>query len=686
MKRIPVTKDSYQATPVSRAKSKMGIPQAHVGKVDKVKTRQAAVMGGAGFGWNTFSGNGMNTSVYNNSYANMGQGSGAFGDVPLYFAMMNQNNGGVLYWPVTLKEKFEWYRYFARSDPFVKRAVCLNTDLPMSRLILRMPQMKDKKRKAKILRKYENMVKKLKLFDKLHSILFEINVLGNCFAYVEYDEEKKEWAKIYIMPPEEIVVSKIPMSDISKIQWCPELLKNVLNRFTIPVKTPEDYKRFVDGLDEGEKEVMENIPYEAVQQLVENRGTLVMDTDPYSGEANEVGTFCYHFADKRHEYHDLGVSPLECVLVPLLMKEHYKYTQLSLASRNMTPRNKISAPEIDSVALEDLREQIDMSMLNPDYTIVTNYEWNWEQIGAENRLIDLSKEYETIENQMYAGLGVTKELLTGEGMYSGSKISIEILNTRYLLVREMLQRFVEDNLFLPIADANNFYDTDEDGNKIYYYPRLSFSRLTIRDNAEVFDSLFQLYQKGSVPIDTILDLFNLDGDEISEKLISDMFTPKDAVFNDLLRGIYAGLGDKIVEGTDLSDQIIATMLGPQGKHLTKVEPPQEEGMAGGFDNGVGDLEAPTTQDKVEDVVGTGGQDDTNTDVEVPDGGLTVADFLQEIEESDSSETSTSSSSLSSASSDVTVGDIIGEPDNQTTSQPAVKESSIVANNKNRKNK
>lgn len=52
-------------------------------------------------------------------------------------------------------------------------------------------------------------------------------------------------------------------------------------------------------------------------------------------------------------------------------------------------------------------------MLSPDYSIVTNYDVNWNTIGAENRLIDLQREYETIENQIFAGFGVTRELLTG---------------------------------------------------------------------------------------------------------------------------------------------------------------------------------------------------------------------------------------------------------------------------------
>ena len=565
--------------------------KAVTGKINKEKILEAnkvkqAAVGGMGFGWNTFSGSGMNTGYLNNSYANMGQSTTAFGDVPLYFALMNQQNGGILYWPVTIKQKYSWYRYFVKADPMVKSAVRLHSDLPMSKLVLRMPKMENKQLRKKILYKYENMVKKINLFQKLHSVLFETNVLGNAYAFIEFNEESKEWQKIVILPPEEITVSKLPMSNESKIQYSPEILSSLLKRFSISIASQIEYDNWIQTLNPEQKQVVENVPYEFAKQLVENDGKLIMDTSPYCGdEEHKIGSFVYHFYDKKHEYEDIGVSPLECVLVPLLMKEHYKYTQLSLASRNMTPRNKISAPGISEEALDQLREQIDMSMLNPDYSIVTNYDWQWEQIGAENRLIDLGREYENINEQLFAGLGVTKELLTGEGMYSGSKISIEILNTRYLLVREMLQRFVEDSLFLPMAKENDFYELDEYGNKHWIYPRLSFSRLTIRDNSEVFDSLFQLYQKGSLPISYLYEVFNLDEDEINEKLKSDMFTVKDATYNDLIRGIYSDLSQKITEETDLVDQIINTMIGPEGKKLTKKEPPQEQG---GYDDSYGD--------------------------------------------------------------------------------------------------
>ena len=282
--------------------------------------------------------------------------------------------------------------------------------------------------------------------------------------------------------------------------------------------------------------------------------------------------------------------------MPLLQQTHYQYTQLSLSSRNMTPRNVVTAEGISEDALNDLREQVDQSMLSPDYSVVTNFSIQWDQIGAENRLIDLSRENEVIENELFAGLGVTREILTGEGLYSGNKISVEILNTKYLIIRERLQNFVEEYLFKPVALQNGFYEDDEDGNRTWFYPTLGFTRLTIRDNQEVFDQLFQLYQKGSVPIGMILDIFNINSEDVDEELRKDLFTVRDATFNEMLRQVYNSLGDKIAENTDLAKQIAESLLGPEGKKLkyTGEDADEEESgdEGGGDDAGGGDEGSP----------------------------------------------------------------------------------------------
>jgi len=279
------------------------------------------------------------------------------------------------------------------------------------------------------------------------------------------------------------------------------------------------------------------------------------------------------------------------------MKEHYKYTQLSLAMRNMTPKNKIAAENITPPQLDELREQVDLSSLDPDYTVMTNYSWEWEQIGAENRLLDLQREYEVIENQLFAGLGVTRELLTGDSHYSGSRINVEIMNTRYMLIREIIKGYVEESLFRPMAVANDWYELDENGEKQYIYPTLGFHRITIRDNQEVFDTLFQLYQKGSLPVDLLYEVLNIDSDEIHATLAHDLFTIKDAMFNDVVRQASGDVGTFLTENTDLNDRV--------AKYLNlKVTGGGEEDadMGGGFG---GDEDAAPVESEFDDNLGLG---------------------------------------------------------------------------------
>lgn len=548
---------------------------AKSGKVDFKKQKTASVIGFDGVGSSSVSG-------YRSSYMNSGSSVGAFGDVPLPFVLLNENNGGIFYWPVTLKEKYSWYRFFAKEDPVVGAAIDLQIELPLSKIMLKMPRVKDRELKERILSKYESVMQKLNLFSKMQNILREYLVIGNSFNFLEWDDENKEWSKMIQLIPEEVDVTTLPLSDYSLIKYKPEVLVRLIKKLDTNLEEISSIEELKDYLTDEEYMSISGVPFEMIKQLYKD-GAVVIDSDPYINDTNQVGSFVHHFARSKQEYEDYGVSILERVLNPLILRELFKNTQVGLSTRNMTPKNKISAPGITPSQLEELREQIDLSYLNPDYAIVTNFDWHWEQIGSEHRLLDLSKEYENIDQQLYSALGVTKELLTGEGMYSGSKISVEILNTRCLLIREMFQEFIEKRLFEPMAEANDFFEYDKFGVKKYLYPKISFNRLTIRDNAEVFDSLFQLYQKGSLPVDIIYDLFNLNADEINEKLKQDMFTPKDSQFNELIRSVYNYCSQQ-VQSSNLPKVILESLKGPNGEKIEVQEQQDDFGGGGGGDD------------------------------------------------------------------------------------------------------
>jgi hypothetical protein len=525
--------------------------------------------------------------AYRSSYANgLDQRSGTY-DVPTYFVQMNDQNGGVLYWPVTLAEKYQWYRYWARTDAYIGRALELLSDLPMSKLTLNLPKDCPEKIRDEVLEVFEYQMEILGMFELCQDILWERNMIGNVSIFHEWDEKRKMWSRAVMLPPEEVFIFEMPFSHGNKqVQYRPERLVSMIM---------QGERGEEDGYGGGncnnangslQAEILENIPAELVE-MVRTQGCIVMDTDP------TTGSFVHHIARRKSRYHDLGASVLERVLVPMLQKEHYKYTQLSLASRNMTPKNLVTANGLLPGELDDLRTQIDLSYLDPDYTIVTNYDVTWEQIGAQDRLLDLSSEYERIESQIFAALGVTRELLTGEGSFSGNKITVEILNTMFLLERNVLTNYIEKQLFQPIAEAHGWFEEKENGVKKYWYPKVGFNRLTIRDNAEVFDSLFQLYQKGSLDVDVIYELFNINSDDVARRLKAQLFTVKDATFNRSVEEINSEVGRAIAERTDIVDRVAEYL----GLNIKEEEPEggEEDGGFGDFGDFGGDAEEPAVE-------------------------------------------------------------------------------------------
>ena len=102
---------------------------------------------------------------------------------------------------------------------------------------------------------------------------------------------------------------------------------------------------------------------------------------------------------------------------------------------------------------------------------------------------------------------------------------------------------------------------DEYGNEVLLYPRISFTRLAIRDNEQFFDAAFQLYQKGSISIDLILDILNIDPDSTKDKIERDLFTVNDALFNEVMRNLYTNVAAPLVDNTDAAEKIAEQGVG-----------------------------------------------------------------------------------------------------------------------------
>jgi hypothetical protein len=512
--------------------------------------------------------------------------------------------------PQSLRERREIYRHFYHSDPIVGQAIDLHTELPMSKVRLSKPkptthpkEFKSPEHYAKyILNFFERMCSKNKLFQRLITASRHYWLDGNVFLFAEdstvevpedvghklerkkkavlnedgsadeyevdeieehpdkedrelayYQKHYQGWSRLIVLPIDQVKLETYSFTDNIKVDLIPSDRDRAL------------IERAKSG-DEDAQKVVASMPAE-VRNFIESGKLIPLGTDP------DEGSFVYHLAARRNAGEELGASLLDRVLRVLYYREKLRQAQTQIASRAMTPKRVVWGEGLSDVDTDDLREQVDLAMVDPDYTIVSNYEVHWEEIGSKDRLLDLQSEYEITDKQLYAGLGVTESLLNGESTFSGDRVKLEVINTRYLLFREIIQEYVEENLFKPVARRKGFVEVDEFGDEVVLFPKLSFTRLALRDSQDTYDALFNLYQKGSISVDLILEMFNIDPSDTREKIEHDLGTVNDPTFNEVVRGMYGEASRMLAEKTDIVERLAKYMK----LEMKEAPPPEEEG-------------------------------------------------------------------------------------------------------------
>lgn len=498
--------------------------------------------------------------------------------------------------PQSLNEQWNYYRFFYNNEPFVGQAIDLHTELPLSKVRLARPGARSKDMADAALRFCEKWVQKIGLLQRLIEIVHDYYLIGEVYIFcedgnpempreirhkvvrrvetdgtlteewVEREDandrtiawQKKNyqgWTKIRILPPEQVHIQTFPFTDEVIIELIPDAkTKHVIE---MSQQGDRNAERVVDSMDP------------TVVEALRRGDNIPLSTDP------DGGSFVHYMANKKSQYEPRGHSILQRCLRTLVYFDKLRQAQTSIASRHMTPIRLVYAEDMDEADTEALRDQIDLALQDPDYSIVTNFQVTWEEMNSNGRLLELTGEYDLVARQLYAGLGVTETLLNGESSYSGDRINLEVINTRYMLLRENVQRLVEEFFFKPMCRRMGFIEIDEDGQEVVIYPKLSFTRLALRDNQDTFDALFQLYQKGSLDIETILDLLNIDPVMVKERLKRDVATLNDAQFNEVLRSAYSRAGDQLLEGSDLMEKI-AKSIG------VEYEKPEEPGVGPRF--------------------------------------------------------------------------------------------------------
>lgn len=452
--------------------------------------------------------------------------------------------------PYSRKELYSIYRYFAKYDAIAASAIDTWVNIPLSKLRISYPKTQDEDKKEVFARSRAYFTETFRTINPMRVLeqqIREFLIIGDVFLYVEVDDSREKVSRIFTLPPEYVDVTKSTF--IAEPSY--RLRVNV-----DPDRIPEGWgDRYKDGY-------------------------LDLSTNPNDG------SYLIHTSRNRGDYERYGESLFARNLRTLFTRVRlYKIRGIDI-TRNLNPIEIISAKGASEEQLADLEEQVDVATVDTQYKIVANYEIDWKRIGVGEGLYNLTPEWEQSQRELFIGLLLNEDMLaTSRGALAGLRIRLEVVNRRFLQLRELLSTVWEEQILRPQAIAKKFYYIDHlSKEKVYVYPSMGFKRLPLRDDQELFQSVFSLYQKGSIPIELILDLLGLDSEEDLEKMRKNLLTVRDPNFNEVLRGLYATVAEKLVDDTD----IIAKIKKELGLHTEIKASAPEDGEGGG--GGVGGSE------------------------------------------------------------------------------------------------
>jgi hypothetical protein len=390
----------------------------------------------------------------------------------------------------------------------------------------------------------------LKLLERKKELLEELKKIREdkkeeleLFGHL-VNPEYRGFFRVQILPPEQIEIANEG---------------TLIDGPTIYYKPPEDQKQaYLEDAD---------VPSE-VKDMIQQEGKIPLNSDPFQG------SYVIHFARKKSGYELHGRSILQRCLRTVIYREKLRQVQTTIASRNMTPKTLVVADGIPISEVATLRAHIDEAKADPDYSVVVNYACQWNEIGSEGRLLVLDGEWNHTNSDLAIGLGFSPEILIGEGMYGNGRTQLELMNTTYTQFRDLISGIIEDQMFKPIAMKKGFYEMDKYGRPRWIVPKVTFSRMALRDSGDLYDMLFNLYSKGSLPVDIILEFLNVDPEDCKRKLEDNLFTVNDSKFNEMLSAIYSSMGEWLIAKTDLGKRIT------KGLTLDEVDNEAEEGKEG----------------------------------------------------------------------------------------------------------
>ena len=411
------------------------------------------------------------------------------------------------YLPYTYKVLNRWIRYWDRFDPWIGNAIDMHSEIPLSRFTL--TGVEDEA----IQREYEDIVDQLELYQRLLEITREYWLLGEAFPFAHWNEGWLAYDQLSLLNPDYVHVRSSPLVHGNMIQFELE---------------PDDATlSLVKSSDPADLEVRELLD-PVVIQAVETGTNIPLSSFNVS-----------HIARKASPYDLRGTSIVLRCLKDMLYMDKVREAQMAIADRLIVPLQifKLGDPKGEwlpsQAQLDEFAELLASGRDDPNFAIVSHYGLQVEYVGATGKIIPTTPEFDFVRDRILAALFTNRAMMDGSGpTYANASVAFEVLQLRYMSLRGLLEMWVKQKIFKPIAQARGYYTkSSKSRTKQLVVPDIKWlEKIRLLDDVQMKRFLLQLRMRMEVPLSTICDIFDLDYETLKKDLANELGTVADPVW------------------------------------------------------------------------------------------------------------------------------------------------------------
>jgi len=406
-------------------------------------------------------------------------------------------------WQIPSKrlEEAQWARFFYRNEPKVAASIDFYSFFPMN-------DFENECKDRNIKNYYDKLKKRIELNKWTRLISHEVHLLGDCFPFLEIscdhcrgsgrvgdelcDHEGGTIRRLVILNPDFVEVYTFPLNPDPIIALKPdEELVNIVQK-----KVPG---------------------YEKLTPEIRN---LIAAGQPIRLDNRNVS----HLKYGECGYDKYGTGMVRRLFPILSYKTKLMVAQWIVAERLIVPIKIVKVGSDERPAgpsdIAAVQQALAQSANDPNLTIVTHHNFELDWIGASGKVLTLSNEFELINQEILDGLMINNALLNGEGpSFGNASVGIETMIERLETFRREMAEWIEEKIYLPEAIRQGFVEINEEtGEEEYIYPKVKWNSMHLRDQQQYRQFVLQLYEKGLLSAQTVLEAFDFNPDlEIERK-------------------------------------------------------------------------------------------------------------------------------------------------------------------------